>query len=166
MRRSLPAIALLAVLFTAGCASTPPPAPDTRDADAKAIHDNEDAWNNDFVAKDVAKLQAHYTDDATLMAPGMPPTHGKEAIGKVLKEMVGDPALSLKFQATRVEVAKNGDFGYSEGTYTMSMTNPVTKKPMTDKGSYVTVYTKQADGAWKAISDIASSEAPPAPPAK
>jgi ketosteroid isomerase-like protein len=111
------------------------PAARSREASANAIRDNEDAWNNDFVAKGVSKLQAHYTDDTTLMAPGM-------------------------------RVAKNGDFGYSEGTYTMSMTDPVTRMPTTDKGSYVTVYTKQTDGAWKAVSDIASSEAPPAPPAK
>jgi hypothetical protein len=32
---------------------------------------------------------------------------------------------------------------------------------MTDHGGYVTVYKKEADGAWKAVSDINVSEVPP-----
>ena len=145
MERPYAALALFAsALFTAACNPTPPPAVDTREADAKAIRDNEDAWNKDFEAKDVAKLTAHYTDDATLMAPGMPAAHNRDAIGKALKSMVDDYALSLKFQASRVEVAKSGDLAYSEGSYTMSMTDPASKKPVTDKGSYVTVYKKAA----------------------
>ncbi len=43
----------------------------------------------------------------------------------------------------------------------MTMTNPKTKKPVEDKGSYVTVYKKQADGNWKAIEDINTSEVAP-----
>lgn len=143
-----------------GCA-----APDTHDADVKAIKDNEVQWNKDFAAKDVDKMAAHYADDAVLMAPGMPAASGKSAIQNMLKEMVSDPALSLKFEAARVEVAKSGDVAYTQGAYTMKMTNPATKQPMDDKGSYVTTYKKQADGSWKAICDINTSEVPPpAPP--
>jgi uncharacterized protein (TIGR02246 family) len=131
------------------------------EAIAQAIRHTEEAWNKDFESKDAARLIAHYADDATLMAPGMPPTHGKDAIAKVLTEMVNDAALSLKFHATRVEVAKSGDLAYTEGTYTMTMTNPANKKPISDKGTYVTVYKKQADGSWRAVSDIASSSTTP-----
>ena len=166
MKRHIAAVGLFAsALLIAACSQAPPPSPpDTRDADAKTIRDLEESWNKDFESKDASKLIAHYTDDASLMAPGMPASHGKEAIGKVLKEMVSDSALSLKFQASRVEVARSGDIGYSEGSYTMTMTDPATKKPVNDKGSYVTVYKKQADNSWKAVSDIATSEMPPGPP--
>ena len=159
MKRTFTVIALL------GCALFAP-APNraaSTDAAATAIRHNEETWNKEFEAKDAAKLVAHYAEDATLMSPGMPSAHGKAAIGKVLKDMVSDHALSLKFHATRVEVASSGDMAYSEGTYTMTMTDPATKKPMNDKGSYVTVYKKQADGSWKAVSDIATSEVPPGP---
>jgi ketosteroid isomerase-like protein len=54
----------------------------------------------------------------------------------------------------------------TRGSYTMTTTGPATKKPVTDSGSYVTVFRKQKDGAWKAVLDINTSEAPPvAPPA-
>lgn len=34
----------------------------------------------------------------------------------------------------------------------------MTKKPVDDKGRYVTVYKKQADGSGKAVEDLAGSE--------
>ena len=42
----------------------------------------------------------------------------------------------------------------------MTMTDPKAKKPVTDKGKYVTVYKKQADGSWKAVADIMNSDMP------
>jgi len=154
-----------AALLMTGCNQPPPPVAatlDTREADTKAIHDIEDSWNKEYEAKDASKLVAHYADDATLMAPGMPASHGKDAIAKVLNEMAADKALALKFHADHVDVAKSGDLAVSQGSYEMTMTNPATKKPVHDKGSYVTVYRK-IDGAWKAISDIATSEVMPMP---
>jgi uncharacterized protein (TIGR02246 family) len=139
-------------------------AADMRDADVKAIQNNETQWNQDFASKDVEKLVAHYTDDAVLMAPGMQPSSGKDAIRNVVKGMVTDPALSLKFHASKVEVAKSGDVAYAQGSYTMSMTDPQTKQVINDHGSYVTTYRKVADGTWKAVADIVSSEMPSAAP--
>jgi uncharacterized protein (TIGR02246 family) len=150
-------------LLLAGCAQAPP---DTRETDTKALKDLETQWNQDFVSKDLEKLAAHYADDAVLMAPGMPSSSGKDAIRKTLKDMVSDAAMSLKFQSSKVEVAKGGDVGYTQGSYTMTMTDPHSKQVINDHGSYVTTYRKQPDGSWKAVADIATSEVPPpAPPA-
>ena len=139
---------------------------DTHDADVQAIKANEVQWNQDFAAKDADRLASHYADDATLMMAGGPATAGKDAIHAAFKQMVADPALVLKFQASRVDVAKSGELGYTQGTYTMTMTNPQTKQPMDDHGSYLTVYHKQAEG-WKAVQDVVTSEVPmpPATPA-
>ncbi|MBV9303904.1 MAG: SgcJ/EcaC family oxidoreductase [Acidobacteriaceae bacterium] len=134
--------------------------PDIHAADIQAIKDNEAQWNKDFQAKDVEKLVAHYADDAVLISPGEPVATGKDAIRAALKQMVSDTAMSIHFSADRVEVANSGDMAYSQGSYTINMTNPGTKEPMSDKGSYVTVYQKQG-GSWKAVSDIASSATPP-----
>jgi uncharacterized protein (TIGR02246 family) len=150
--------ALVALLLT-GCNQT---APDTREADAKALKDNETQWNQDIVSKDVEKLVAHYADNGVLMGPGMSASSGKDAIRKTLTEMLADSALSLKFQPSRVEVAKGGDIAYTQGSYTMTMTDPNSKQVINDHGSYVTTYSKQPDGSWKAVADIATSEVPPA----
>jgi uncharacterized protein (TIGR02246 family) len=148
-------------LMMAGCSSTPP---DTHAADVKAINSNEDQWNQDYASKDLNRISAHYADDAVLMIPGMTSVNGKEAIRSALQQMVADPAMTLSFKATKVDVAKSGDLGYTQGAYKLTVTDPVTHKVVNDHGSYVTTYRKQANGAWKAVVDIATSEVPPAPP--
>jgi uncharacterized protein (TIGR02246 family) len=158
--------AAMALAMTA--CNQPPPAPtappDTHDADVKAITDDETQQNSDWASKDADKLVAHYSDDAVLMAPGMDAMKGKDAIKSGLSAMLADKALSVKFQASKVDVAKSGDLAYTQGEYQMTMTDPKTHKPVNDHGTYVTTYRKQSDGSWKAVADIATSGAPPAPP--
>jgi ketosteroid isomerase-like protein len=62
-----------------------------------------------------------------------------------------------------VEVSKAGDLAYSQGAYTATMTNPKTKKVVTETGKFVTVYKKQPIGAWKAVADIFNADGPVAP---
>lgn len=146
----------LIALALAGCGTS-----NKREADAQALKENEARWNQDFVAKDADKLADHYAENAILMSPGMPSSSGKPAIRKLFAEMVADPALSLQFQAARVEVANAGDMAFTQGTYQMTMTDPVSKRVIHDHGSYVTTYAKQPDGSWKAVADIATSETMP-----
>jgi len=150
----------------AGCSTAPAPPPDTHDADVKAIHDSEVQANKDWAAKNADGLTGFYAEDAVLMTPGAGPMSGKAAIGSALKQMVSDPALSLTFEASKTDVAKSGDLGYTQGSYKMTVTDPATHKVISDHGSYVTTFRKQADGSWKAVADIATSEVPPMPPPK
>jgi uncharacterized protein (TIGR02246 family) len=151
-------------LIIAGCSEAPPAPPDTRAADEKAIRDLEVVWNADFKAKDADKILSHYADSATLMAPGEPLAKGKEGIRASLSGMLSDKNLDLSFATATVEVAKAGDLAYSQGSYTMTTTNAKTRRPVNEKGSYVTVYKKQAGGDWKAVEDI-NTPGPPAVPA-
>jgi len=150
---SLAALCLAAYSQTAG-----------RQADVQALKDNEARWNREFVAKDLEKLVAHYAENAVLMAPGMASASGRDEIRKMLKEMLDDPALSLKFQASRVEVSSSGDLGFTQGGYQLTMTDPASRQVIHDRGNYVTTYRKQPDGSWKAVADIATSEVPPPSP--
>jgi uncharacterized protein (TIGR02246 family) len=154
---SLSTIAAIAWTLTA-CNPTPAPAPNTHDADVKAIQDYETQWVQDWASRDAARIIAHYADDAILMVPGAPPTSGKDAIQKSLAGMVADPALKLTFQSSKVDVATSGDLGYTQGSYTLTLTDPQTKKVVNDHGSYVTTYRKEAGGSWKAVADIATSD--------
>jgi len=149
------------LLMTVGCSNTPTtpaPPPDTRAADLQAVKDVETAWSKDANSKDAEKWASYFTDDGSGLYPGAPTVHGKAAIKAALAPYMKDPNFSLNFQSTRAMASKGGDMVYSEGTYTMTMTNPKTKKPMTDKGKYLTVYMKQADGSWKAVSDTYNSD--------
>lgn len=74
--------------------------------------------------------------------------------------LFADPNFTLTFASTRTVASKGGDMAYSQGTYSMTMTDPKTKKPVTDKGKFMTVYAKQPDGSWKAVADTYNSDAP------
>ena len=153
-----------AVLVTS--CSQAPATVDTRDADIKALKDDVAQWLKDFAAKDVDKIVSHYTDDVIVANTGMTPVTGRDAAKGVAKEILADPAFAITFEAARVEVSKSGDIGYVEGPYKSTLSNPATKKPMDDKGTFIEVYKKQADGSWKSGFDFATSEvlALPAPP--
>ena len=163
-RLSLAAISFVVLL--AGCTSAAPPLapPDTHDADAKAIRDVEAAWVQAFTTKDVEKAAAFYTDDASVFLPGAPIITGIPAIKAALKPMIADRNFSLTFAADKVDVAKSGDLGYSQGAYTMTYSSSTGKKKMAEKGKYVTIFRKQADGSWKNVADIFNADAPAATP--
>jgi len=159
-RPSLTAISL--VVFLAGCTPAAPPLtpPDTRDADAKAIKGVEAAWVQAFTTKDVDKVAAFYSDDASVFLPGAPIITGIPAIKAALKPMIADRNFSLTFAADKVDVAKSGDLGYSQGAYTMTYSSLKGKRVVTEKGKYVTIFKKQADGSWKNVADIFNADAP------
>ena len=167
MQKRLPLLSSLLLLAgTVACNQQPaaaPAPPDTHDADVQAIKDTEVAWAKTAAAKDADKFTSYYADDAALLLEAMPLVSGKDAIGKTVKEMMGDPNFALDFHGTRWDVAKSGEFGFAQGVYTMTMTNPKTKKGSTEKGKYLTVFKKQADGTWKAVEDMVGSDGPPAP---
>ena len=150
------------LLWTVGCTSSPPPVADTRDADIKAIKDADAAEARDMAAKAFDKMAGYYADDATLFTSGSPAAVGKEAIQGMTKQLK-DADLDLKFAPNKVDVAKSGDIGYVQGTYTSAATDPKTKRRTMEKGNYVTVYRKQADGAWKIIEDINTTDSAPTP---
>lgn len=163
--RHLSLAAMSLAVFLAGCtpAAPPPPPPDTHDADVKAIKDVETAWVQAFATKDADKVATVYSEDASVFMTDSPIITGIPAIKAALKPIVADKNFAITFASDKVDVAKSGDLGYSQGAYTMTSTSPKTKKAVTEKGKYVTVFKKQADGSWKAVSDIFNADGPAAP---
>jgi uncharacterized protein (TIGR02246 family) len=151
------------LLLLAGCNSAPPPVAPAVDvaAEQAKIRDIESGWVQEAAAKDVEKAAGHYTDDAVLIISGSPAAKGKDAIHAAWKALLEDPNVKLTFSADRVELSASGDMATTKGSYTLTVTNPKTKKPIEDKGSYLTVYKKQADGSWKVIEDMTASEIAP-----
>ena len=106
-------------------------------------------------AKDADKFMAFFAPDAVSYPPGMPVERGADAIRKSVTQMFAAPGFALSWTATGASVASSGDLGYTTGSYQMTMGGS------TDKGKYVTVWKKQADGSWKVVRDISNSDAPP-----
>src|SRR5437879_6079998 len=134
MKRWLVRLAALgAFALQFGCTQAPPPAPDTRAADEKAIRDGEAQWAKEMAAKDVEKNVAHYADDASMLMPNMAIHNGKDAIRGMFKDMFADSNFAGDFGPAKVAVSKGGDLAYSQGAYTMTTTDPKTKRPVAQK---------------------------------
>lgn len=135
-------------------------APDTRVADVKAVKAVEAAWVNDIATRDVNKFVSYYSADASFLFPNQPIIDGRDNIKAAFTPMLADPNFGLTFQATRAEASKGGDFVFTVGTYTLTLSDPKSKKPITDNGKYLTVFKKQADGKWEVVADAISSDSP------
>jgi uncharacterized protein (TIGR02246 family) len=133
----------------------------------KQIRANEAKWMASYNMHDAAGLASNYADDAALANPGAALVTGIDSIRTETAGFAADPNLKVEFAADRVGVAESGELAYSRGHYTMTSTDPQTKKPVDGGGSYLTVYRKQADGSWKAVEDfITPGPAPAAAAAK
>lgn len=144
----------LAVILVGCKQAPPPPAPDTHDADVKAIRDIKTALVQAFVTKDADKLDVFYADDASAFLSDGTVITGVTAIKASLKPYFTDKTSSFSYSLNKVDVQKSGDLGYSQGTYTMTITDSETKKVVSTKGSEVEVYKKQSDGSWKVVLDM------------
>ena len=153
-------LCLTLAALSAGCSNPPPaPPPDTRPADVQAVKDLEAAWIKDMTTKDADKWASYFAEDASGLYPGAETLNGKAAIKAAIAPYFADPNFSMTWESTRAVASKGGDMVYTQGTYTMTMSDPKNKKKtITDKGKYLTVYTKQADGSWKAIADTYNSD--------
>jgi uncharacterized protein (TIGR02246 family) len=154
---------LVVMAILGACAQPQPPAPqpveppDTRAADEAAIRAAVKEWTAAAAAKDAEKFASFYAEDANLMFANAPDVKGATAIREAAGGMMKDANFALSFETTAVQVARSGDLAYELGTYSMTTTNPKTKKPATEKGNYVVVWTKQP-GKWKAIVDAPISD--------
>jgi ketosteroid isomerase-like protein len=159
MKKSL--LPIIAVAVLTGCAAPRQPFVDSRTEALRQIRAAEEAAIRAFGRRDTGQSALMYARDATLMLTNAPSIKGAD-IGPLLKDMMADPNFSMTFNTGKVEAAKSGEFGYTRGTYTMSMTDPKSNKMLKESGKYLTVYARQADGSWKIVDDINNPDAPAA----
>jgi ketosteroid isomerase-like protein len=151
------------LVFAAACPQAPPPEPpDTRAEDEAALREADANWSKVTGEKNVDGFVSFFTDDGMLFPPNQAAVSGKEAIHHWGQAMVETPGFAVSWQATKAEAARSSDLGYTVGTYEMTV-NDAKGKPVTEKGKYLTVWKKQADGSWKVAVDTFNSDMPAAP---
>lgn len=161
MRKTPSTLALLA-LALAACA----PKMDL-DAARASLRAADEQWSAVAGAKNAAGFAAAFAADARLLPPNSPAITGAENFHKFASELMANPGFALAWKPAVAEVAASGDLGYTLGAYELTLATS-DGMPMTDKGKYVTVWKKQADGQWKVVADTFNSDLPPpgsAPPA-
>jgi ketosteroid isomerase-like protein len=151
------ALSLAVVLGLSACAPASKAAKVDVAAEESAIRAKETAWMAAYNKHDATALAGQYSDDAGLAGGGAAIMTDAAARRAFLDGVAADPALKVDFASDRVLVAASGDLASSRGHYTMTYTDPATKQPKTETGTYLTVYRKAADGNWQAVEDVTTA---------
>jgi ketosteroid isomerase-like protein len=128
----------------------------------QTIRDLDAQWSAAAGAKDVDKTVSFYSEDAVVMPPNAASATTEEAIRKIWKDLLTDAKISWKTK--KVEVAQSDDLAFSSGAYEVTLNDP-TGKTVNDRGKYLEVWKKQANGMWKCVADIWNSDLPASVPA-
>ena len=153
----------MALLITVLLLTVTPTFAQRKESRAEAALRTADAkWEEVFSAKDLEGSVGFCAPNGSVMAPNTPIATGKEAITQLFTGLFGLPGFKINWKATGVEVARSGEIGYTTGIFELGFKDP-SGKAVHDKGKYVTVWKKQADGSWKVIRDIFNSDLAPAP---
>lgn len=155
--------ALVLVLFLLALSTACQATGDTRAADETALKNLDDEWSRAVGSRDVEKATSYYSDDAIVMPPNIPTLTGKEPIRALWKSMLESPTFSGGWKATKVDVARSGDLAYITGNYEFTEKDD-RGRPITDKGKYLEVWKKQADGGWKCVANMFNSDLPSGAP--
>ena len=154
MRKRCTALCMVALLFTAGCAKTVDTA-----AETQALLETDRAWAKHASAGAVDSVLSYWTEDAVVVSPGQPTYSGKAAIRQMVTASMSVPGFRINWTPQKAVISRSGDMGYTVGTNELTVPDP-TGKLETNKGRYLAVWRKDADGKWRCVEDYASTSAP------
>ena len=148
---------MLAVAIAAGLLATPAwPQP----KDQELLQADRD-WAIAAAAGDLDKVFSFWTDDAEIYAPGRPPAIGIEQIRKFVEQRRALPGSTISWEPQVAKVAASGDFGYTRGTYELTIPTP-RSSPTNVKGTYVSLWRLDETHQWKCTLEIHSPLPSPA----
>ena len=146
--KTIATVVMTLALF--GCATTR-----TNDA-ATYIQTENPRFADAFSRGDWNAVTAYYADDAVLLMPNAEMMRGTAAIRQGFGAMQG---MGATLKTATDHVVQSGDLAYETGTYQMSMMPPGGSL-VNDRGKYLTVWRRQANGDWKIVADMINTSMP------
>jgi ketosteroid isomerase-like protein len=131
----------------------------TKDKAVDSIRAADAAWLKSYQAKNVKKSAAFFGKRGSMLVPNNPILTGQDAIAKFIARSFTAPDYKIVWRPNKVGVARSGELGYTSGTYKLRFKD-ASGKALADKGKYLMVWKKQANGAWKVLFDISNSDWP------
>jgi ketosteroid isomerase-like protein len=133
-------VMVLALWFTmAGCAS--------RRGDSitgLSLIELDEAWAAAAAAGDVEAVMGYWAENAVMYAPDLPPLHGREAIGELIRNRRSRPGYKISWTPCCAGIEKDGSMAYTlgEGKVTLVDDSGV---PREFGGRYVAIWREEAD---------------------
>jgi ketosteroid isomerase-like protein len=109
-------------------------------------------WAETVATGNLESALEYWTENAIVLPPDQPAMVGKAAIREFLRQASSIPGFSITWEPEQATVSDEGDMGYlvESNRITFNDASGVLK---TQYGKGVTVWRKQADGAWKCVVD-------------
>ncbi len=101
----------------------------------------------------------YFADSGVQVTPGRNYV-GKAAVRDLMAPRLADTTRLLSWRPTSAEVSASGDLGYTIGRWELG---PRAGGEPLARGSYVTIWRKQADGSWRVVLDVGNNDPPPSP---
>ena len=144
-----------------GCAPQHAPAPASPQQTAAVRTQIEQAvarFVDAFNRGDAAAVAAMYDTAGVVLAPNAPPMRGRQNIEALWAGARQQGFKTLNLNVNSVELI--GDHAIELGSYTL-VVQPPGQNEMTDRGKYVVLWKRQADGTWKLYRDAFNTSLPP-----
>jgi ketosteroid isomerase-like protein len=100
-----------------------------------------------------------YTDDARLMAPSAELLAGRPSIARFWQAGIDAGVDSIELHAVDL-VIESDDTAHEIGRYVLRLTSP-SGEAVVDRGRYMLVYRREADGAWRRAAETFNPEDAP-----
>jgi uncharacterized protein (TIGR02246 family) len=110
-------------------------------------------------ANDADALMQELSDDVTFMPPGQAPARGKAAVRAWYEGTIAE-ATTVEVQIHDRGVVVADDSGIESGSYVWTLSPVGGGEPFATRGSFIAIWRKESDGAWRITSDIWNSSDP------
>ena len=109
---------------------------------------------------DASAAAGAYTDDARLLAPSSELLVGRSSIVRFWQAGIDAGVDSIELQALDLEIEPGGETACEIGRYALRLTSP-SGVGVVDRGRYLLVYRREADGAWRRAAETFNPDGVP-----
>lgn len=124
-------------------------AADSTAADRRAVDTLRQRYNAAWLDGERESILSLFTEDALLLADGLPAVDGREAIATFYWPADGSPSTVTHFTSSSRRLEVSGDLAYDQGTYVLAFALDGVSEPVSTAGDYIAVARRQEDGLWR-----------------
>ena len=124
----------------------------TPEEERAALMQTSRDWAHAAGSGDLEGALVYWTEDAIVLPPDEPAVVGKDAIRAWIRQASSIPGFSITWEPELATVSSGGDVGYMVERNRVTFCD-ASGDLKTQYGKAVTVWRKQADGAWKCAID-------------